>query len=37
MLALIVVVCVAAITVIGSNVNDTFAGIELNKAVNGTD
>lgn len=35
MLALIVVVCVAAITTLGQNTNATFAGAELNNAVKG--
>ena len=35
MLALIVVVCIAAISVLGSNANDTFANVALNGAVSG--
>jgi pilus assembly protein Flp/PilA len=33
MLALIVVVCIAAITSLGSNANATFANVALNTAV----
>jgi pilus assembly protein Flp/PilA len=33
MLALIVVVCIAAITTLGSNANSTFANVSLNTAV----
>jgi pilus assembly protein Flp/PilA len=33
MLALIVVVCIAAITALGSNSNKTFANVALNTAV----
>ena len=35
MLALIVIVCISAITVLGSNANSTFGGVDLNEAVNG--
>jgi len=37
MLALIVVVCIAAITTLGQNTNSTFANIVLNTAVKGGD
>ena len=33
MLALIVVVCIAAVTQVGKNVNNTFANASLNAAV----
>ena len=33
MLALIIVVCVAAITTLGSNANNTFSNVALNAAV----
>ena len=33
MLALIIVVCVAAITTLGSNANNTFSNVALNTAV----
>jgi pilus assembly protein Flp/PilA len=33
MLALIIVVCIAAITALGSNANATFANVALNTAV----
>ena len=33
MLALIVVVCIGAITTLGSNANDTFSNVALNTAV----
>lgn len=33
MLALIVVVCIAAITALGSNANEVFGNVELNAAV----
>ncbi len=33
MLALIVVVCIAAITTLGSNANNTFSNVALNTAV----
>jgi pilus assembly protein Flp/PilA len=33
MLALIVVVCVAAITLLGSNASNTFSNVSLNAAV----
>jgi pilus assembly protein Flp/PilA len=36
MLALIVVVCIAAITAIGRNANSTFANVSLNAAVGGS-
>ncbi|HET6574433.1 MAG TPA: Flp family type IVb pilin [Fimbriiglobus sp.] len=36
MLALIVVVCIAAITAIGTNANSTFGNIALNTAVSGS-
>ena len=32
MLALIIVVCIAAITTLGSNANDTFGNVSLNTA-----
>jgi pilus assembly protein Flp/PilA len=35
MLALIIVVCIAAITTMGSNANCTFANVSLNTAANG--
>ncbi|QVL34189.1 Flp family type IVb pilin [Telmatocola sphagniphila] len=35
MLALIVVVCIAAITTLGKNANSTFANASLNAAVSG--
>lgn len=36
MLALIIVVCIAAITLIGKNANETFANAALNAAVSGS-
>jgi pilus assembly protein Flp/PilA len=36
MLALIVVVCIAAITTLGKNANDTFANTALATALNGS-
>ena len=36
MLALIVVVCIAAITAIGTNANSVFGNVELNTAVKGS-
>ena len=36
MLALIVVVCITAITAVGTNANKTFANAALNSAVGGT-
>ena len=33
MLALIIVVCIAAITTLGSNANSTFGNVSLNTAV----
>ena len=33
MLALIIVVCIAAITTLGSNANSTFSNVALNAAV----
>jgi pilus assembly protein Flp/PilA len=33
MLALIVVVCIAAITAIGQNANETFGNVSLNTAI----
>jgi len=36
MLALIIVVCVTAITTLGSNANSTFSNVALNAAVGGT-
>jgi pilus assembly protein Flp/PilA len=33
MLALIVVVCISAITTLGSNANNTFSNVSLNAAV----
>jgi pilus assembly protein Flp/PilA len=33
MLALIIVVCIAAITTLGSNANQTFSNVSLNTAV----
>jgi pilus assembly protein Flp/PilA len=33
MLALIIVVCIAAITTLGSNTNNTFANVSLNTSV----
>jgi pilus assembly protein Flp/PilA len=35
MLALIIVVCIAAITTLGSNANSVFANVSLNAAVKG--
>ncbi|MGL4550920.1 MAG: Flp family type IVb pilin [Gemmataceae bacterium] len=35
MLALIVVVCIAAITTLGNNANSTFSNVALNAAVGG--
>ena len=36
MLALIIVVCVAAITTLGANANNTFANVALNTAAAGS-
>jgi len=36
MLALIVVVCIAAITALGSNANSTFGNVALNTAASGS-
>jgi pilus assembly protein Flp/PilA len=36
MLALIIVVCVAAITTLGTNANTAFKNVPLNNAVQGT-
>jgi pilus assembly protein Flp/PilA len=36
MLALIIVVCIVAITAIGTNANSTFANAALNAAVSGS-
>jgi len=36
MLALIVVVCIAAITTLGSNANSTFSNVALNTAASGS-
>jgi pilus assembly protein Flp/PilA len=36
MLALIIVVCVAAITALGKNANSTFSNVALNTAVSGS-
>ena len=36
MLALIIVVCIAAITALGSNANGTFSNVALNTAVRGS-
>jgi pilus assembly protein Flp/PilA len=36
MLALIVVVCIGAITTMGSNANKTFSNVALNTAVTGS-
>jgi pilus assembly protein Flp/PilA len=36
MLALIVVVCVAAITTLGTNTNSTFKNVALNGAISGS-
>ena len=36
MLALIVVVCIAAITSLGTNVSNTFSNVSLNTAVKGS-
>ena len=36
MLALIVVVCIAAITTLGQNASSTFGNVTLNTAVKGT-
>jgi pilus assembly protein Flp/PilA len=36
MLALILVVCITAITAIGTNANATFANAALNSAISGT-
>jgi pilus assembly protein Flp/PilA len=36
MLALIIVVCIAAITVLGSNASNTFANVSLNAAAGGS-
>jgi pilus assembly protein Flp/PilA len=35
MLALIIVVCIAAITTLGSNANNTFANVSLNTTIGG--
>ncbi len=35
MLALIVVVCIAAITALGSNANEIFGNVQLNSAAGG--
>jgi pilus assembly protein Flp/PilA len=36
MLALIIVVCIAAITALGTNANNTFANVSLNEAAGGS-
>jgi len=36
MLALIIVVCIAAITTLGNNANATFSNVALNTAVRGS-
>ena len=36
MLALIIVVCIAAITTLGKNANSTFANVSLNSAAGGS-
>ena len=36
MLALIIVVCITAITTLGSNANKTFSNVALNAAVSGS-
>jgi pilus assembly protein Flp/PilA len=36
MLALIIVVCIAAISTLGSNASNTFANVSLNAAAGGT-
>jgi pilus assembly protein Flp/PilA len=36
MLALIIVVCITAISTLGSNANNTFANVSLNAAAGGT-
>jgi pilus assembly protein Flp/PilA len=36
MLALIIVVCIGAITALGSNANNTFSNVALNSAVGGS-
>jgi pilus assembly protein Flp/PilA len=36
MLALIIVVCITAITTLGSNANGTFSNVALNTAVTGS-
>ncbi len=36
MLALIIVVCIAAISLLGSNASDTFANVALNTAASGS-
>jgi len=36
MLALIVVVCITAITALGTNVTNTFSNVSLNSAVKGS-
>jgi len=36
MLALIVVVCIAAITALGTNTTNTFSNVSLNSAVKGS-
>jgi len=35
MLALIIVVCIAAVTTLGSNSNNTFANVSLNTTISG--
>lgn len=35
MLALIIVVCIAAITTLGTNANNTFANVSLNTTISG--
>jgi pilus assembly protein Flp/PilA len=36
MLALIIVVCISAITTLGANANNTFSNVALNTAVGGS-
>jgi len=36
MLALIIVVCIVAITSLGTNLNNTFSNVSLNSAVKGS-
>ncbi|MFL5241887.1 MAG: Flp family type IVb pilin [Gemmataceae bacterium] len=36
MLALILVVCISAVTTLGSNMNDTFSNVALNTAAAGS-